>query len=55
MRLCTIVSGGKPAVGVKTGNGKIVDLSKLRVFADVDEVLRVLTHPTDGWFRRSDG
>ena len=28
MRLCTIVSGGKPAVGVKTGNGKIVDLSK---------------------------
>ena len=28
MRLCTIMSGGKPAVGVKTGNGKIVDLSK---------------------------
>lgn len=28
MRLCTIVSGGKAAVGVKTGNGKIVDLSK---------------------------
>src|SRR5258707_13865631 len=28
MRLCTIVSGGKPAVGVKMGNGKIVDLSK---------------------------
>ena len=27
MRLCTIVSGGKPAVGVKI-NGKIVDLSK---------------------------
>ncbi|TAJ25530.1 MAG: FAA hydrolase family protein [Reyranella sp.] len=28
MRLCTINSGGKAAVGVKTGNGKIVDLSK---------------------------
>ncbi len=28
MRLCTILSGGKPAVGVKMGNGKIVDLSK---------------------------
>jgi len=28
MRLCTIMSGGKPAVGVKMGNGKIVDLSK---------------------------
>ena len=27
MRLCTIMSGGKPAVGVKM-NGKIVDLSK---------------------------
>jgi 2-keto-4-pentenoate hydratase/2-oxohepta-3-ene-1,7-dioic acid hydratase in catechol pathway len=27
MRLCTILSGGKPAVGVKIG-GKIVDLSK---------------------------
>jgi acylpyruvate hydrolase len=28
MRLCTILSGGKPAVGVKMGDGKIVDLSK---------------------------
>jgi 2-keto-4-pentenoate hydratase/2-oxohepta-3-ene-1,7-dioic acid hydratase in catechol pathway len=28
MRLCTILSGGKPAVGVKLGDGKIVDLSK---------------------------
>ncbi|MCA0250373.1 MAG: fumarylacetoacetate hydrolase family protein [Proteobacteria bacterium] len=28
MRLCTIQSGGKAVVGVKTGNGKIVDLSK---------------------------
>jgi acylpyruvate hydrolase len=28
MRLCTIVSGGKAAVGVKMGDGKIVDLSK---------------------------
>lgn len=29
MRLCTIVSGGKPVVGVKTADGsKIVDLSK---------------------------
>ncbi len=28
MRLCTIQSGGKPVVGVKTGNGKIIDLSK---------------------------
>src|SRR5262245_15391492 len=28
MRLCTIMSGGKPAVGVKMGDGKIVDLSK---------------------------
>ena len=28
MRLCTIMSGGKPAVGVKPGNGKIIDLSK---------------------------
>ena len=28
MRLCTILSGGKAAVGVKKGDGKIVDLSK---------------------------
>ena len=28
MRLCTIVSGGKPAVGVKMGDGKVVDLGK---------------------------
>ena len=28
MRLCTIMSGGKPAVGVKMGDGKIVDLCK---------------------------
>ena len=28
MRFCTIMSGGKAVVGVKTGNGKIVDLSK---------------------------
>ena len=28
MRLCTIQNGGKAVVGVKTGNGKIVDLSK---------------------------
>jgi acylpyruvate hydrolase len=28
MRLCTILSGGKPVVGIKTGNGKIIDLSK---------------------------
>ncbi len=28
MRLCTILSGGKAAVGVKMGNGKVVDLSK---------------------------
>jgi 2-keto-4-pentenoate hydratase/2-oxohepta-3-ene-1,7-dioic acid hydratase in catechol pathway len=28
MRLCTILSGGKPAVGVKMDDGKIVDLSK---------------------------
>ncbi len=28
MRLCTIMSGGKPAVGVKLGDGKVVDLSK---------------------------
>src|SRR5215475_13319645 len=28
MRLCTILSGGKPAVGVKMGDGKIIDLSK---------------------------
>ena len=28
MRLCTIVSGGKPAVGVKMGDGKVIDLSK---------------------------
>src|SRR5215468_1200266 len=28
MRLCTILSGGKPAVGVKMGDGKVVDLSK---------------------------
>lgn len=28
MRLCTIVRGGKAAVGVKIGGGKIVDLSK---------------------------
>lgn len=28
MRLCTIMSGGKPVVGVKMGDGKIVDLSK---------------------------
>ncbi len=28
MRLCTIQSGGKAAVGVKTGNGKVIDLSK---------------------------
>src|SRR5258708_9981531 len=28
MRLCTILSGGKAAVGVKMGDGKIVDLSK---------------------------
>ena len=29
MRLCTIVSGGKPVVGVKTADGaRIVDLSK---------------------------
>lgn len=28
MRLCTIMSGGKAVVGVKMGDGKIVDLSK---------------------------
>lgn len=28
MRLCTIQVGGKPVVGVKKGDGKIVDLSK---------------------------
>ncbi|MCX7367224.1 MAG: fumarylacetoacetate hydrolase family protein, partial [Alphaproteobacteria bacterium] len=28
MRLCTIQVGGKPVVGVKMGDGKIVDLSK---------------------------
>ena len=28
MRLCTILNGGKPVVGVKLGDGKIVDLSK---------------------------
>jgi len=28
MRLCTINSGGKPVVGVKTGDGKVIDLSK---------------------------
>lgn len=28
MRLCTIQSGGKAVVGVKTDNGKIIDLSK---------------------------
>ena len=28
MRLCTIMSGGKAVVGVKTGDGKIIDLSK---------------------------
>ncbi len=28
MRLCTIMSGGKPAVGVKMGDGKVVDLGK---------------------------
>ena len=28
MRLCTIMSGGKAVVGVKKGDGKIVDLSK---------------------------
>ena len=28
MRLCTIMSGGKAAVGVKMGDGKVVDLSK---------------------------
>ena len=28
MRLCTIMSGGKPAVGVKLGDGKVIDLSK---------------------------
>jgi len=28
MRLCTIQSGGKAVVGVKTGNGKLIDLSK---------------------------
>jgi 2-keto-4-pentenoate hydratase/2-oxohepta-3-ene-1,7-dioic acid hydratase in catechol pathway len=28
MRLCTISSGGKPAVGVKLGDGKVIDLSK---------------------------
>lgn len=28
MRLCTIQNGGKAVVGVKTGNGKIIDLSK---------------------------
>ncbi|SKA39230.1 2-keto-4-pentenoate hydratase/2-oxohepta-3-ene-1,7-dioic acid hydratase (catechol pathway) [Enhydrobacter aerosaccus] len=28
MRLCTILSGGKPAVGVKLGDGKVIDLSK---------------------------
>ena len=28
MRLCTINSGGKPAVGVKMGDGKVIDLSK---------------------------
>ena len=28
MRLCTIMSGGKAAVGVKMGDGKIVDLCK---------------------------
>ena len=28
MRLCTINSGGKPVVGVKMGDGKIIDLSK---------------------------
>jgi len=28
MRLCTINSGGKPAVGVKLGDGKVIDLGK---------------------------
>ena len=28
MRLCTIMSGGKPVVGVKIADGKIIDLSK---------------------------
>ena len=28
MRLCTIMSGGKAVVGVKTDDGKIIDLSK---------------------------
>src|SRR5882762_9646640 len=28
MRLCTINSGGKPVVGVKMGDGKVIDLSK---------------------------
>ena len=28
MRLCTILVGGKPVVGVKLGDGKIIDLSK---------------------------
>ncbi len=28
MRLCTIQSGGKSVVGVKMGDGKIVDLTK---------------------------
>jgi acylpyruvate hydrolase len=28
MRLCTIMSGGKAVVGVKNGDGKIIDLSK---------------------------
>src|SRR5437667_5249 len=28
MRLCTILSGGKAAVGVKNDDGKIIDLSK---------------------------
>src|SRR5262245_64584077 len=28
MRLCTITNGGKAVVGVKTADGKIIDLSK---------------------------
>ena len=28
MRLCTIMNGGKAVVGVKNGDGKIIDLSK---------------------------
>jgi hypothetical protein len=30
-------------------------LDRLDGFADADEVIRVLTHPTDGWFRHRDG